>query len=400
VPDRVRLILVRHSEPDASGKEKFAAGLTAKGKQKAHITADFLSIDRSIKKVFTSSLERARQTAEIISRGIRAPLKVVPELQEIHLGEWEGREPDAIRRESPELAESFRISPEEFQIPGGEKLSVFVRRIRGGLRYILSELGSGTAVLVAHRISIAFIICELLGKDPREFTNYMPNKYCSISIFVQKGPFEFKEEAFDMEASATLSQAKKTTQENFAFFAVSFAIAATSFTIMLPYVSPIGYRNPRALCFLISLSSYIRYLLKYWIIWLRIPPFSRVHDLLNWSIMLVGSATFAVSIFPPIFCFAWGFCYLLVSAKERTAVKEYRSLFCISLIVKKLAKKSKLALIKSFLFFAIGAMIMIIGNKIIGKGIAIQHIILYIILSWTSIALMRDLIKEWNLFRQ
>ncbi|MHC4696699.1 MAG: histidine phosphatase family protein, partial [Planctomycetota bacterium] len=83
MPEQLRLLLVRHAEPDARAQAKFGAGLTENGKRQAIVTGDYLSMDRGITTVFTSTLERARQTAAIIATQIGARLKVVPELEEI-----------------------------------------------------------------------------------------------------------------------------------------------------------------------------------------------------------------------------------------------------------------------------------------------------------------------------
>jgi len=253
---KIRLIFLRHAEPQATGAAKFHAPLTESGRQDAKTIAEFLAIDGAIRAVYTSSLPRARETAELISTRLGVPLKVIPELQEIHLGEWEGKTPDDIRRESPKLVDTFTLDPERFTIPGGEKLSVFLRRIRGALREVQSDLGSGTAVIVAHTVSIAFMLCELLLKDPREFTNYMPSHYCSMSILSSAtGSLTYKREHFDMRVSRTfLRQSKDRT---YAFMGVSFAIAFASFVAVLQSISTPSETDPRTLCLGISLLAYL-----------------------------------------------------------------------------------------------------------------------------------------------
>ncbi len=390
--NELRLVLVRHGQPSAQGKDKYAAGLAEAGMKQAEVAGDYLAMDRSIKAVFTSSLPRARETAEIIARQIGGcKVCVVPELQEIHLGEWEGREPNEIRKENPELIENFMRNPEEFQIPGGEKLSFFIRRLKGALRFVESEFDHGTVVIVAHRISIAFMICELLGKDPREFTNFMPSNFCAISILKQTGRFQSKIEHFDMVANDAITHAKKTTADNMTFFGLSFGIAAACFAVVASFVFPASHNEPRIACFMISLSSYIRYLLKYWSLWLHIPALTQKHDRLNWALMFVGSGSAVACLHTPIFLFVWGLCYLLVSWKESVAIHEHQDLFHISHIDKRLALKSKLAIVKAGLCFIFATIVLLSGATPVWDIYTVENTILYVMFLWTAYALVRDI---------
>jgi 2,3-bisphosphoglycerate-dependent phosphoglycerate mutase len=103
------LLLVRHGETDWNRENRFQGRadppLNAAGREQAHELAARL-VDEPLTAVFTSPLQRATETAEIVAAARR--LRVVPEpgLLEIDVGSWSGltraeiehRFPDGYRR--------------------------------------------------------------------------------------------------------------------------------------------------------------------------------------------------------------------------------------------------------------------------------------------------------------
>jgi probable phosphoglycerate mutase len=389
----IRIVLVRHGEPSSSGSEKDKAGLSANGMKQARAAGDCIGLDQSVVQILTSNLPRARQTAEIISERIVRPVQIVPELEEVHLGDWTGKEPQEIRKKSPQLIERFQRSPEDFQIPGGEKLSVFLRRMRDARRRIVREAKAGTVVVVAHRIIIAFLICEFLDKDPRAFTQYMPNEHCGISVLTEQAAGEFKLDHFDMKPSAEISEAKR--QENWIFMGISFTTALFAFGIAFSLMPPPkNLRNAAFVCFLIALSAYFRYLFKYWDFWRHVPPMNFLHDKINWLIMLVGSIIAVSSSWPSVFLGLWALCYTLISWKERLAINEYADLVRYSPGLEKLRTKSKLALVKGAVFAISAGVDALWGRKEFRGTVDFEMFLLWLILTWTGYALLRDIISS------
>src|SRR3954462_1003981 len=68
--------------------------LTERGRQQATALAESLSgpvAGGAMTQVFSSPVQRARETAGILATWWRLPVAVVPGLEEIHVGEHEGR---------------------------------------------------------------------------------------------------------------------------------------------------------------------------------------------------------------------------------------------------------------------------------------------------------------------
>lgn len=90
-PDRARFLLVRHGQStwNADGRWQGQADppLTELGERQAFDAADRVGM---VDAVYSSDLERAARTAEIIAGRLGTDVMVDPRLRERHAGPWEG----------------------------------------------------------------------------------------------------------------------------------------------------------------------------------------------------------------------------------------------------------------------------------------------------------------------
>lgn len=125
-----RLILLRHGQTDynATGRMQgqMDTHLSDLGRQQAQRTADELS-RWDIRRVVTSDLSRAAETAGLIA----APHGLTPvlddRLRETHLGAWQAHSPEEIDAAHPGQRAMWRHNP-HWAPPGGEtRLEVAAR---------------------------------------------------------------------------------------------------------------------------------------------------------------------------------------------------------------------------------------------------------------------------------
>jgi broad specificity phosphatase PhoE len=101
----VRLVLVRHGESTSNtGRIATSARsgypLTERGRRQAARLAETLAETASpghpaaIQRVYSSTIQRARQTAQVIGGRLGTPVSVVAGLEEIHVGVFEGMSED------------------------------------------------------------------------------------------------------------------------------------------------------------------------------------------------------------------------------------------------------------------------------------------------------------------
>src|ERR1017187_9598779 len=117
MPQVTRVIFVRHAAPAIHVAPRREAGLSRVGIEGAIRVAEELAKIK-IDSIYSSPLPRALQTAEIIGRKIESQITALENLREIELGDWEGLDPDAVRRAARDAAFNFNRAPESFVVPG------------------------------------------------------------------------------------------------------------------------------------------------------------------------------------------------------------------------------------------------------------------------------------------
>lgn len=163
------LWLVRHGQ-SLWNRERRAQGwadppLTELGIWQAQQIARRL-IDTEIHAVYSSSLQRAVHTAEIISAITNVPVLTDDQLKEVGVGEvtgliWQ----DAVLK-WPELADTGALGlPVWDKIPGTEPLLTSQTRIQAAFDAICSQHSEGNIVVVAHG-GVFRIYLSMLFKSP------------------------------------------------------------------------------------------------------------------------------------------------------------------------------------------------------------------------------------------
>jgi broad specificity phosphatase PhoE len=163
-----RLILVRHGESEFSARsacngDPRAAngGLTARGRDEARALADTLT-DEPIDLCATSEFARTRETADLALAGRDVPRIVVPELNDIRFGRFEGAPLDEYR------VWAHAAGPGEACPGGGESRAEAALRFAAGYRVLLAR-PEDTALVVCHALPIRYVLWASAGRDPSAF---------------------------------------------------------------------------------------------------------------------------------------------------------------------------------------------------------------------------------------
>src|ERR687885_725203 len=165
----MRLILVRHGESEWNRIGRYQgqadAPLSALGLQQADALANRLKREQ-IDAIYTSPLQRARNTAEAIAcYHPHVPFTEDPALYEIHHGVWQGRLAAEVRERYSELLEEWRLFPTRCQMPGGESFSNILKRTLN-FRERMARLHPGGTVLIStHDVVIKILIADALGMN-------------------------------------------------------------------------------------------------------------------------------------------------------------------------------------------------------------------------------------------
>jgi probable phosphoglycerate mutase len=155
--------LVRHGHYDLldralGGRADHA--LSAEGRAQAARAGEALR-RRGIATVFSSPVQRARETAEIIAEAAGAELREEPAFAEVDFGDWTGASFDALQDDLEWRAwNTFRGAARP---PGGELMLEVQARAVGSLLRIAAAHPGGEIAVVSHSDVIKSVLAHLLG---------------------------------------------------------------------------------------------------------------------------------------------------------------------------------------------------------------------------------------------
>lgn len=160
------LLLVRHGE--SQGGDHFCGRvdvpLTPNGLIEAHWAGRALrSVTRivPIDALYASPLQRARDTAAIMGKAVRRPVRIRSGLVERHFGAWDGR--PIVDIPTTELARLW--ADNRFAPPGGESVAALTRRVSCAVNRMVANHTGATVVMVAHGGVIRALLGSWLGLD-------------------------------------------------------------------------------------------------------------------------------------------------------------------------------------------------------------------------------------------
>jgi broad specificity phosphatase PhoE len=167
-----RVLLARHAESEFSvlgltnGDPSIEGGLTERGREQArHLGRALAAVPIDV--CATSEFQRTRETADIALGGREIERLVVPELNDIRFGEFEGR-PLADYR-----AWARTHGPEDPVPGGGETRAATVARYVAGFRKLLG-LPERTILVVSHGLPIRYVLNAAAAQPPMPAIEQVP----------------------------------------------------------------------------------------------------------------------------------------------------------------------------------------------------------------------------------
>lgn len=159
------VLLIRHASVDAIGKR--LAGrttgihLNAKGRMEAEeLPGRLTGID--IAAIYSSPLERARETAQPLSKASALPVVICDELTDVDYGDWTGKS-FAELDGHPEWRR-FNTSRSTATIPRGEQIAQVRDRMAGAIEAISRQHKSSTLAIFSHCDPIRAALVHFGGK--------------------------------------------------------------------------------------------------------------------------------------------------------------------------------------------------------------------------------------------
>jgi len=179
------VLLVRHGTTPTTGKvlpgRARGLHLAASGKAQARRAAERIAELGSIAAVYSSPLERARETAVPIARAVRKPVRIERGLIECDFGTWTGQ---SLRRlmKKPEWS-TVRRTPSMFRFPQGESFVEMQNRMVGAIDLIRRRHAGKTVVCVSHADTIKAAVAHATG-TPLDLFQRIVISTCSVTAIL------------------------------------------------------------------------------------------------------------------------------------------------------------------------------------------------------------------------
>ena len=160
------IYIVRHGQSMGNLKGGFAGHtdypLSDLGHKQARITADFLK-DEHIETVISSTLTRAKQTAEPIAADRGLEVIGCKEFMEMNFGDWEGKPLDEVEREYNGAVTSWKREMYKTVCPNGESTIDCYNRAVNALKDTAVKYNGHDICIVSHGAIIKCLCCFLHG---------------------------------------------------------------------------------------------------------------------------------------------------------------------------------------------------------------------------------------------
>lgn len=183
----LNIYLLRHGETlyNADGNRycgKTDIGLTEKGYQQAELVSEQVK-NIQFDAVYSSPLQRARITAEIVSN--QKNIIVDERIIEADFGLWEGKTRDEFVAENADLWNNWDTDPSEHRAGGtGETGAEVVARVEGFYQEIIKKHTSGNIMVVAHNGVNRLYLAYKLGMPLKNYRKIaMENSALSLISF-------------------------------------------------------------------------------------------------------------------------------------------------------------------------------------------------------------------------
>jgi probable phosphoglycerate mutase len=164
-PPFTTVMLVRHGQTATTGKvlpgRAKGLSLADEGRRQADIAAERIAAVKRVDAVYSSPLERARETAAPIAKARGLRTRVDRGLTECDFGEWTGAELKSLMK-LPEW-NTVQRAPSTFRFPDGESFTEMQTRMVSTLDRLRAEHVGGTIVCVSHADTIKAAVAHALG---------------------------------------------------------------------------------------------------------------------------------------------------------------------------------------------------------------------------------------------
>lgn len=181
-PQATLVLLVRHGQTPTTGTtlpgRARGLHLAEAGLAQADLAASRIAGLARVDAVYSSPMERTRETAAPIARARKLRVRTERDLLECDFGQWTGAELKALRK-LPEW-QTVQRYPSGFRFPGGESFPEMQGRMVNAVDRLVERHRGGAVVAVSHADPIKALVAHALGTHLDLFQRVVVSP-CSIT---------------------------------------------------------------------------------------------------------------------------------------------------------------------------------------------------------------------------
>lgn len=185
-----RILFIRHGQSEANLLGFFGGqtdvSLTDEGKAQAEKAARFTAENFAVDAIYSSSLPRAVQTAEPLSRLTGKPIICDRRLAEICGGDLEGVKFEEVGKRYPELLSLWQNDMSKVELPNGENVYTVQKRGFEAIKDICRDNPGKTVVIVTHRVMLRTLQCLWENRPLTEINDCAWINNCSVNEVIFK----------------------------------------------------------------------------------------------------------------------------------------------------------------------------------------------------------------------
>jgi probable phosphoglycerate mutase len=174
-----RFCMIRHGETAWNAERRMQGQidvpLNANGHRQAQAMAEAVAHE-SFAAIYSSSLSRARETAEAAAQRLHLPVLLRAELRERNYGIFQTNTATALAEKHPEAYVKHVTRDPDYDYEGGESLRLFANRVEAGLKALAAQHPDQQLLVVTHGGVLDIVYRLATGRGlstPRDFS--IPN---------------------------------------------------------------------------------------------------------------------------------------------------------------------------------------------------------------------------------
>ena len=183
-----QVFVARHGETDWNREGRWQGhggpGLNDHGRGQAHALAQRLR-SAQLEALYTSDLDRARQTAEIVAAAIGLEPVPEPGLREVDNGDWRGLTREQVRDRNPQGYQRWLEGGSGWA--GGETYEDMHARVVATLERLAAAHPEGRILLVAHGGTVRAAVAHAVGLQSHDRRHINGAANCSLTSIEHTG---------------------------------------------------------------------------------------------------------------------------------------------------------------------------------------------------------------------